>query len=506
MKSNVPTTRVAQSFQTHEGGEAESQTAIEELTRAVSNCLLFEDTFYESGSQIAKRMAELCNKVSLEEISKLAFTARHELFLRHVPLFLAIQMCRVNSEKKKTQHTTESVQLIVDTIDKVIQRPDELSELVSIYWKLNPPRGKNRAGTQQRIKNAPLPAAMKKGLAKAFLKFNAYQLAKWNRLDRAVKLKDVLFSVHAKPQGTDPITMTSELTTKSGKKIRGAVVRHQAGQGALWKQLINNELPTPDTWEVALSAGKDKKATWERLIQERKLGYMALLMNLRNMTEANVDPTIVNEALLRGAEKSKALPFRFISAAKFAPAYAGTLSDAMIRAVKSLTLAGKSALLIDVSGSMCAPISAKSTLQRWEVAAALGILLREITPLCRIFTYSDRCKEVQNLKGIGLVDAVKNSGIGGGTYTEAALKSVKQSFGDAERVILITDEQAHDGILEGWGKNNYIVNVAPYAPGLEAKKKGWIRINGWSNRLMDWISLNETGHLLGSQEATAEEE
>jgi 60 kDa SS-A/Ro ribonucleoprotein len=64
-------------------------------------------------------------------------------------------------------------------------------------------------------------------------------------------------------------------------------------QAALWKRLVDNELKTPDTWE----AGKDKKATFERLILEKKLGALALLRNLRNMETAKVADKIIATAL-----------------------------------------------------------------------------------------------------------------------------------------------------------------------------------------------------------------
>jgi hypothetical protein len=41
---------------------------------------------------------------------------------------------------------------------------------------------------------------VKKGLARALAEFDEYQLAKWDRQNRAVKLRDVLFLCHAKPK------------------------------------------------------------------------------------------------------------------------------------------------------------------------------------------------------------------------------------------------------------------------------------------------------------------
>jgi 60 kDa SS-A/Ro ribonucleoprotein len=59
-------------------------------------------------------------------------------------------------------------------------------------------------------------------------------------------------------------------------------------QAELWRQLVKGELATPDTWEVELSKGGDKKASWLRLFAENKLGGLAILRNVRNMTKAGV--------------------------------------------------------------------------------------------------------------------------------------------------------------------------------------------------------------------------
>jgi 60 kDa SS-A/Ro ribonucleoprotein len=61
--------------------------------------------------------------------------------------------------------------------------------------------------------------------------------------------------------------------------------------------LIAGELSAPDTWEVALSSGADKRAAWERLLREQKLGALALVRNLRNLREAGVEESLVVTAL-----------------------------------------------------------------------------------------------------------------------------------------------------------------------------------------------------------------
>lgn len=433
MRSNTP---IMHRAYTHESGTADPhQSPLTELRRAVSACLLFESTFYEKGGEIAERIATLCQTVGSEDVALLAREARTQMKLRHVPLFLCVQLARKRWAG------------LASVLADVIQRPDEMGEFLALYWKPN---------------KQPLSAQVKKGLAAAFRKFSPYQLAKWNRAN-AIKLRDVLFLCHAKPKDTE--------------------------QDALWKQLIDGTLPIPDTWESALSSGHDKRETWERLLTEDKLGYMALLMNLRNMSEAGVASSLVESALRSGAAESKALPYRFISAYKHAPQYAQALSDAMELAVHG-ELPGATAVLVDVSGSMQDKLSAKGETQRWEAAAGMAVLLRKLCASCRVFIYSDMLREAASLRGMGLVAAI-NQYIGGGTRTAAALAHVKTLCPVLHRLVLITDEQSSDGMLGNWAVHGYVVNVAPYKPGLEASRHGWTRINGWSERVVDWIVEHE---------------
>src|SRR5579862_294049 len=230
---------------THEGGRARHISPELQLRRSVLACLLWENQFYEDGIEIAGRIAELVPKVEAEKVAALAVEARERMKLRHAPLLLVREMAR---------HATHRG-LVAETLERVIQRADELTEFVAIYWKDG---------------RVPLSAQVKKGLAAAFPKFDEYQLAKYNR-GGPIKLRDVLFLSHAKPRDDK--------------------------QAGVWKKLVWGRLATPDTWEVALSAGADKREAWERLLREQKLGGLALLRNLRNMREAGVDESLVLAAL-----------------------------------------------------------------------------------------------------------------------------------------------------------------------------------------------------------------
>ncbi len=94
-----------------------------ELRRTVLTCLLWEDTFYDKGNDIAKRIAELVARNKPEDVAALAREARDTMQLRHVPLFLVRELARRKGAGR----------LVAETIEHVIQRADELGEFVALY-------------------------------------------------------------------------------------------------------------------------------------------------------------------------------------------------------------------------------------------------------------------------------------------------------------------------------------------------------------------------------------
>lgn len=448
-KLNVPQTHP---ILTHEGAPARRITAEAELKRSVMACMLWENTFYENGEEIADRIKHLCAKVSPTFVAELAIEAREAMKLRHVPLLLVRELAR---------HRARGV---ATTLARVIQRPDELSEFLAIYWK---------DGKQ------PLSAQVKKGLAAAFTKFNPYQLAKYNR-DGAIKLRDVLFLCHAKPK--------------------------DALQEVAWKQLVDGQLPVPNTWEVALSAGQNKKLAWERLLAEGKLGALALLRNLRNMEQVDVTYNVIRLALSR-LKVERVLPYRFIAAARYAPRYEAELETAMFKCLKEAeNLAGHTVLLVDVSGSMEDTLSAKSDLTRLDAACGLAMLLREICHHVDIYTFSHQLVLVAPRRGFALRDGIVNSQRHGGTPLGTAVAAIYAPRGQyitasgwtatsfmgqglrPDRLIVITDEQSHDCVPDPMSKG-YMINVASYQRGVGYHS--WLHIDGWSESIIDYVQEYE---------------
>jgi hypothetical protein len=420
---------------THEGAPAVAVTPELALRRCVLACMLWETEFYEDGVAIAGRIRELVPKVLPAKVAALAIEARSVMKLRHVPLLLVREMAR---------HATHR-SLVAETLAQVIQRADELAEFVAIYWADG---------------RAPLSGQVKKGLAAAFPRFDEYALAKYDRAG-VVRLRDVLFLCHAKPR--------------------------DAEQAAVWKRLVDGELATPDTWEVALSAVSEelgeKRVRWERLLVERKLGALALLRNLRNMKDAGVGEELVLSAL-DAMRTERVLPFRFLAAARYAPQWEDGLERAMFRALDGAAkLPGKTVLLVDVSGSMVCPLSRKSEMLRTDAAYGLAVLLREVCERVTVYTFSHEAKLVAPRRGFALRDAMERSQPHGGTNLGAALAQVEAAE-QYDRIVVITDEQSHDrvGAPSGLG---YVVNVASARNGVGYG--AWTHIDGWSEAVIEYI-------------------
>jgi hypothetical protein len=409
--------------------------AKQQLRRLTLSALLFEDAAYATGSTHARDTALAISQSHPEDVAALAIECRQQMHLRHMPLFLVRELARVKGNGS----------IVAQTLPKIILRPDELTEYLALYW---------------REKRQPVSAGSKRGLAEAFKNFDADTLAKYDR-PNAVKLRDILRITHAKPRDVE--------------------------QSAVWKKLIAGELESPDTWEVALSGGADKRETFERLLRERKLGGLAFLRNLRNMIESNVDRQLMRERFAGGFKR--VLPFRFVAALRYAPQFVRELDTAMQQSITDLPrLPGRTAILVDVSGSMDVPLSAKSEMHRVDVAAGLAVLVSGICDSPRVFTFSERIVEVPPYAGMALVDTIRASQPHSSTYLGRAVEALARE--PLDRLIVITDEQSHDRVPAPSAKG-YLINVASAQHGVGYGP--WTHIDGWSERVIDFIHAFEEG-------------
>ncbi len=431
-------------------------SAEKQLTRTTLAHMLWENQFYVDGKTNAEQVKELVAKVNPEFVSNLAVKARTDFKLRHIPLLLTRELARISKLK-------------AETLNAVIQRPDEMSEFLSIYWK----DGKT-----------PLAAQVKKGLAQAFGKFNEYQLAKWDKNSAAVSLRDVMFLTHPNPVDT--------------------------AQAVLFNKVATGNLETPDTWETELSAGKDKAEVFTRLMAERKLGALAFLRNLRNMVQAGISETIIRD-YAKNLNVDKVLPYRFIAAARIVPQFEDMLEEMMYRAVANHEkLPGRTVLVVDTSGSMGAAIGGKSDMSRLDAACALAILAREICEEVVIYATAgndhSRIHATAKLpprRGFALAEYIRKGEVvrklgGGGIFLIQCMKYIAEAEqgNNVDRVIVFTDEQDTGG--RGFEPSkaqrltkdkNYILNVGSYKNGVNSAE--WETVTGFSEATIDYIQARE---------------
>ena len=456
-----PRTKPAPKFDTERlaggsGALAARQSNVALLRRAVLANLLWEDVAYMDGVSVAneiKRLIPLCPAI---DVYNIALEARLMQKLRHTPLFIAVEMCKYPEHKL----------FVKDLLPRIITRADMLTDFLAIYWK----DGKK-----------PIANQVKKGLELAFHNFNEYKLAKYDR-DAAIKLRDVMFLVHAKP-------------------------KNQYEQ-ELFKKVADRTLTPPETWEVLLSRGEDKKATWAKLITEKKIGGLAMLRNIANMQKAHVDRKIIQQGL-SNLRSSMLLPLDFWKAARMNPEFDRDIEDAMIEAYKNLPkLPGKTLFIVDVSGSMGYLTSGNSTFNRMDQACAMAILAaNQCEDYELVATAGNDGSRIQASEWIQypkrgfalapqIMDTRKRIG-GGGIFTRQCLEWCKSKFSDKkfDRIIIFSDSQDCDypdkRIPKPFGTYNYICDVSAHTKGVNYKGVWTAEISGMSEHFLTYIAALE---------------
>jgi hypothetical protein len=253
-------------------------------------------------------------------------------------------------------------------------------------------------------------------------------------------------------------------------------------QAAVWKSLLDGTLAAPDTWEVALSGGADKKETFTRLLTEQNIGYMALLKNLRGMLDAGVDADLVREAIIARRQSRYVLPFRYIAAARACPQMEAAIDQAICEMVSEIaSFDGETIIIVDVSGSMEEKISKKSDLRRLDAAAGLASLFMG---KARVLTFSTNVVEVPHRLGMAGVDKISNSQDHRSSNMHAAVALANTMKHD--RLIVISDEEVNRRPDRPVAEKAYMINVGSSKNGV-GYRDGWTHIDGFSEGVFRFI-------------------
>ncbi len=477
----------------YEGAKAYKLDPKMELYSLVCTASL-QKKFYTDEDEQLNRIRALVGLTDPDFVCKLAVYAREKMYLRSVPLVLMVE---VLWNFRGAFIDVETSTLIKRTITRIIQRPDEIVEILAYYQEAN-----ERTGTKKLSK---LSNSLKKGIAESFNKFNEYQFAKYNR-DTEIKLRDAMFLTHPIPK--------------------------DSVQKDIFAKIANNKLETPDTWEVSLSKNDDvsKKEKWERLIDEGKLGYMAALRNLRNMVEANVSN--LGKVLTQLSEpenviKSKQFPFRFLSAWKAVQGlptfYGQQILDNLERAIKTSVYNIKGIensdnvfISIDTSGSMTTRLSEKSSIAYMDIGLVMGMLLKTRCNKVISSIFGETFMPV-NLPSDNIllnVDKLKSleGKVGYSTNGYLAVEYLITNKLMADKVMLFTDCQLWDSnnswfndsreFADVWHQYKrmnpkaelYLFDLAGYGnTPISVREPGVYLIAGWSDKVFDIISAIKDG-------------
>ena len=388
------------------GGEAYSQTNELALVSMLLTSFV-NDQFYKSGNDTLKDLRSLVKKVDPEFAAKAAIYARDKFGMRSITHALAGEL---TSELKGSE-------LGKNFYDKVVVRVDDMTEIMSYYLIHKTSKD-----------NPKFPNSLKKGFAKAFDKFDAYQLAKYSGKNKDLKLVDLVNIVHPVP--TDRNKTALEL-------------------------LVKGDLKNTETWEAKLSkAGQVaeneedlsqlKADAWTDLITSRKIGYFALLRNLRNILNQapNAVPAacelLVDEKLI---SKSRVLPFRFATAyeeiskmgsSKGVRDVLVAISSAMDISCKNIPIFEDTLFVVDVSGSMSGRPS--------EIASLFAAMFAKSNN-CDVMTFANNSTYVNynpNDSVMTIRDSFRFSG--GGTNFKSIFKTANKAY---KHIILASD-------MQGW--------------------------------------------------------
>jgi len=474
-----------------EGAEAFVLDSESTLLNLVSTCMMNEPNFYGSPGDIENQIMQLANEVDPQFLLQLAAYTRNELYMRSVSTYLlALGANRPDSKAFVRAYTP-----------KIILRADELYEVIACY--LN-------------VFGKPLPNSLKKGVADTFQTFDEYSFAKYNR-KTDVTFKDVIMLTHAK----EP----SELI----------------------KKILDDTLETPETWEVEISRQGNKAEAWEKLIDNKKLPYMATLRNLRNLLNANISDAhldkvisyLQNETAVRN---SKQFPFRFFSAYI---ELAGRTSrrrlyydtditgvthpriSEVLDALEEVTyiayeniphMEGTTVIACDVSASMQNTVSKRSKLQLYDIGLLLGAATHKYTDRAITGFFGDDWKEIPLAKrSAGVIaNTIKmhdrEGEVGYSTNGYKVIQALNKNKTVVDRILIFTDCQMWDSD-NYWNDREdstirqeyeiykrdvnpnvklYLFNLKGYGTtNFPESDRSVVNINGWSDKVLKFIETFE---------------
>lgn len=397
-----------------EGGRAFTQTAKLELVSVLLTTFL-EDEFYRTEKQTTEKIRELITKTGDPRfVAKAALYARNTYGMRSVSHLVAGELAK----------SVKGARWSKSFYAQVVRRPDDVMETLGYYLA---------------VYGRPVPNSLKKGLGAALSRFDEHQLAKYRREHGTFKLVDAVNLV--RPKATPALS-----------------------------KLVRGELAPAQTWETKLTQAGDAETTeqvaaaktqaWGELVREHKLGYLALLRNVRNiLTHAPevVDQLCQQLASEPAVRRSLVFPFQFLAAVDVlkqgnlpgANRVMEALNEAIDHSLANVPkFEGNTLVALDSSGSMVGRPQTIGSLFAATLVKATG---------ADLMLFSDDARYVSlNRRDTTLTAAQSIPFISGGTNFNAIFQRANRAY---DRIVILSD-------MQGW-----VGGGAPVQPFADYQKR-----------------------------------
>ena len=452
---------------TYEGGQAFTRTLEDEWTNMLFGYLFqkYQPSFYENSFMKEERFSELSKEMiekhGAEFVGKAAIFSRNVLGMRSISSYLASILNGYKFDKKRT------------FFREYFHRPDDVAEVFASIQAL----GQKRSH------------ALIRGACDYISSLNDYQLGKYKLNSHEFNMYDLIQLTHSHSESID--------------------------------KYLNNILELPDTWEVRISTAsneEERNKEWSRLVEEHKLGYLALIRNLRNICSMNHDLDWYKKYLIPQIENEKAIRSSLVFPYQIYVSYKQAsrsiipielelaLSNAFKISVNNIPeFSGKSLIVEDVSGSMCANFSNHSYLTIGQVSSAYAIglyLSNNDFDLMKFGTNTKLVHYPKNGNVFSLIDSMcDNEYLGHGTYINDLISSLDKHY---DRIFLFSDMQVMSSIdsanshfsryTEKYGQTRfYSFDLGFYDNQIVSQDKNIVYLTALNDNIFSCINIFESG-------------
>jgi len=478
-------------------GLQERLKLVDEKLKDFASCEELNDTARE----VIATAVDVAKGESAEDLLAIANWLRNDMYIRLTPQVLLVLASRMDGTKS----------LVRKYAPVIVKRPDEVKTCLLIHRFL--------------FGYKSLANGLNLGLGDALAAFGERGLMKYDSSNFPT-WKDVLGWIKRKrgwPLKDEVAKYFVTGDVVDGRKTPIIYARKKLAKRDVFdaeaKELAKRSMVN---WEVLRSQFKsDAKEVWEFLIDERLLGYMAMLRNLRNVLQAGVSDEHVQKvsnfiSSKQAVQRSKQLPFRFLSALKALEVpdvdmaarneLAAAVELASNYACENIHLPGVTAIFADNSGSMSSTkLSDRSTVSCADAANVLCGIVAKAAEKPYVFAFGTDIAEVgftKNSTVLGIAGKVQGADTHGHNTNAYKIPRLLKSKGlTPDRVIILSDMQCWDDASyagHGWGSSREEQKAvcdtwAEYLTSSAKAKDTWlhcIHLDGYGDAVVD-----EGGHI-----------